>query len=198
MKPEELHAPQGDWRAADSHLRAVEQRRAMESWSADVPLTNRDGPVLPTVDEHREAARALLERAVKEHEPLGHAECERANAAYEERRRNAEMQVRLADRLGEEVDPQIRALASTPSAQESVDRILAQRAADRAAALKQTIAPVTGRNDGSRPPLIDGSDPYGWALEGQRTIGQFPQVQRHQQMAEGKVPDLRTRRRRGR
>ncbi len=133
MKPEERNAPEADWRTADSHLAALEQRRSQEaSYLEGYGLSPfaEDSPAAPLRDEWREAARDRLREEVARRDPLAEVESRRAHDAFEEKRRSAELACRLADRAGEEVDPDIRRLASSRSAQLSVDALVAARAQD--------------------------------------------------------------------
>jgi hypothetical protein len=198
LKHDELHAPVGDWRAVDTHLQAYEERRAREAvWREGIHHVDRRVPVVPAVDTHRAAARGLLRDAVRDYQPLGSDACEQAHRAYQERRASAQMQVRLADRLSEEVPAEIRRLAETPSAQEAVDAILAQRAKTRTNALREANHEPAGRNDGSRVDLFSyADDAFGWELAGQQARASVPQVAQHTEMAAGPVADLRLRRRR--
>ena len=189
----------GDWR--DPTVTAVEERRAaeaayLESWS--LYGTADTAPAIPDPDPHRLAVRNRLREQVSAHDPLGDLESERAHRAYQERRRNAQTQVRLLEKVGEPVPDEMRRLAETPSAQESVDAILAQRAADTAAALRESSHPARGEDDGSLVQSYQG-DPTGWMLEAERTKLRYPQIAAQRAMAERKAPqDLRLRRRRGR
>ena len=181
----------------DPWVAAYEERRSRESsylegWGLH-PIA--DVPVMPACDEYREAARDRLREMVSGHDPLTDIEARKAHDEHEARRKSAQLAVKLAERLGEPVDPDIRRMAATPSAQPSVDAILSARAQARVDALREANHPITGHDDGSFVQRF-GGDPYGLQLAGREMLGHYQQVQRHQAMAEGsKAGDLRLRRR---
>ena len=54
-------------------------------------------------------------------------EIENANRSFEERKKEAQWKVKVADRLGEEVDAETRRMATAESAQAQIDAILSAR-----------------------------------------------------------------------
>ena len=114
----------------------------------------------------------------------------RTHKDYEARRQSAQLAVKFADRLGEEVPEEVRRLAQTPSAQTQIDKILSERAEDRAKALSRSKdAQARGHHDGSRVDLPT-DDPISWWRTSEQTLAQMPQFARHAKMANrGKAGD---------
>lgn len=187
------------WR--DPTVVAIEQRKAdernyLEQWGLYRMADN--APAIPDPDPYRVACRNRLQQMVANHNPLDDYEAQAAHRQYQERRRNAQTQMRLLQLVGEPVPDDIRQLAETPSRQEAVDQFLALRTQDQAAALRETTHPVRGEDDGSLLPSYQG-DPTGWAIAAEQTKGRYPQIQHQRELAErGRGADLRVRRRAGR
>ncbi|MGO9972743.1 MAG: hypothetical protein ACLP01_08055 [Solirubrobacteraceae bacterium] len=114
-------------------------------------------------------------------------DAKRWDSEYRARRQAAVAQVEAyaeIRRLGGSPSPlpeEILRLASTPSAAESIERILTARREARSLALKEALRPVTGWNDGSH------IEEFGPA-DGTVIRGRYEQVRRHQEMARASAP----------
>jgi hypothetical protein len=176
------------WEDSDPHLLAYRRIQEEKEMRAQMPRVisreDLDAPVRRGSDQ----AEAIIRSLTQTVEPGAWAmAAEEAHTAYEERRRQAQQLVRMADRLGEPVDPEIRRLAETESAHVQIQQMLEKRAEDRAAALREA------RKATAAPLPVDPSllrhmtdDPWGRALEAQHMFASCPQIQAHRQMAERK------------
>jgi len=175
------------WEGTDTYLGAY--RRRQEQVQPDYGLrvvsqAELDAPV-GYHDPYAQRARELLSRSTQATEAGGFTlAAEAAHKAFENRRKEAEQIVRMADKLGEPVDPEIRRRAETPSAHGRVQEILHDRGENRRAALREASKPAQGRDDGSHVQFPD--DPTGLALARERALGEQNQIAQHREMAAGK------------
>ena len=184
---DELH-----WEDDDPYLIAYRRRqeeKAQAAWTADLrPWDELNALAVPPRDEYAERARELLSRSAPS-EPGGWAlAAEQAHRDYEQRQKEAQFAVRMAEKLGEEVPPEIRARAETPSAHLQVEAMLEQRAENRRQALRQATTPTVGRNDGT---FAGFSDDRELAFTREATLNSYGQIRRHRAMAEGNAEPVR-------
>ena len=176
------------WEDYDQHLiryRELKEEKAIrEQLPRVISREHLDAPVR-RFDEYADAAVRSLTATV---EPgMWALSAERAHEDYQRRQKEAQMMVRLADKAGEPVDPEIRRLATTPSAHLQVEAILETRAENRRAAVAEASRALAAPVPVDRSMLRHvANDPWGRALEGEQMMSDFPQVQAHRRMAEGK------------
>lgn len=139
MKTEERNGPVAAWDADDPYLAAYRQRqydREMQNWrEPSLRQADWDMPVI-TTDPYLEAASERF-RAQAEHREFVEAftpQIEAARQDFEQRRKDAQMIVALAEKSGVEVPDDVLARANTESAQAQIDAILARRVQHRKAA----------------------------------------------------------------
>jgi hypothetical protein len=197
------------WEDNDTHLQAVEEHRAEVAefrdnshpprpWG-DKPYRPDDDVAHPAVDAYREAARERLRVVMRSEPGMGfaymtgmdpgalQARCEEARRDYDEKRRQAQLAVRFAERLGEEVPAETRRLAETPSKAEQIEQHFTRREEERSAALRETLRGAQGYGDGTfARPL---TQPRDIEFAAQETLQRSSQVRRHAAMAQaGHVP----------
>ncbi|MGZ4217751.1 MAG: hypothetical protein ACXVH1_18315 [Solirubrobacteraceae bacterium] len=128
-----------DWSADDPYLRGYRRRqydREMQNWR-EPTLTQRDWEAPDGhPDPYLEAASERF-RARAEHREFVEAftpQIEAARQDFEQRRKDAQMIVALAEKSGVEVPEDVRLRAATESKQAQIDAILAKRVQHRKAA----------------------------------------------------------------
>jgi hypothetical protein len=176
------------WEDTDSHLQAFYRRQQAQGYMPERVLdpAEIDYPEVRD-DPYAERAREQLAAGL---EPSAFVdECANAHKEFLTRQRDAQLAVRMADKLGEEVPADIRQRAQATSAQEQVDELLDGMRQTRSAALREVSrsawTPVDERWRHRLP------DPTGDALERERVLSSYPQITKHREMAHGDAKPAR-------
>jgi hypothetical protein len=176
------------WEDDDPFLQAYrerqEQAQSVYTWTG-LSAEEMSAPVTRE-DPYAMAARDLLSRSASA-EPGGWTlKAEAAHQAFEDRRKEAQTLVRLADKLGEPVDAEIRRRAETESAHLQVEEMLMARVESRRAALAQANVATAAPMPAERGVPSYADDPHGWAQARERALVSQRQIAQHRGLAQGK------------